>query len=556
MKAIRFFALLAVFVLALTGCDDVTGNNSAEDITWTLEQYGGSPTEGGNPAVSSTGIIIRFSDTLLFLDNHEITVSGAAIQDTTQSPTFSGYDWRVPIITTASGNSGIATVSINKTGVESGPKNVTVYKDMTILVIFDKNNTDSGGTEASPRIMSVLPPEETIGSLPAQPTRPGYIFTGWKDASGSDFSITTPVTETMTVYAQWNVNQGDELAVLFAEVIDKLHIANPVFGNVYAHDGQQPLLVVPIRGSVINHKFSPLDINTDKLVPVSPSANPDYVGKVVPDVETLRTQVAGGGPTRPGALMPEIRYIIYHDTQNCGRVYRGDASSHADLLLGGQTTSWHYTVDSMYIFQHIPSNEIAWHAGSYPGNLYSIGIETCVNYGVIKNDFYLTWQSMGKLVASLLDEYNLTLDAVKSHNEISAIGMAQGWGNTYIKCCPATLRHAVLWEMAKDMIKYELLYLQKIENEGFTAELIINPADAEYIDAQGRVIKLPPAQRTVSYTVRLTAPDNTVREKTYSSVLPAQGTNYIGKCDMTSPNCEYNAYTTIPSALKFFRRLF
>ena len=75
-----------------------------------------------------------------------------------------------------------------------------------VRVIFDKNG---GDTEASPRIMSQ---EKVAGSanhfdLPTtNPTRTGYLFNGWNtkpDGTGEAFTAETDVTESLTVYAQW-----------------------------------------------------------------------------------------------------------------------------------------------------------------------------------------------------------------------------------------------------------------------------------------------------------------------------------------------------------------
>jgi hypothetical protein len=93
------------------------------------------------------------------------------------------------------------------------------------------------------------------------------------------------------------------------------------------------------------------------------------------------------------------------------------------------------------------------------------------------------------------------------------------------------------------MIEYELLFLQKIENAGYKAEFIIDPDATEYIDNDGRVIKLPSVPRMVSYTVKLTDPDNTTQEKRYYSQLPSTETDYIDRCDMS--DCVTNSITSI-----------
>lgn len=80
-----------------------------------------------------------------------------------------------------------------------------------IRMVFDKNG---GDTEASPRVMM----QEKIAGvvnhfdLPTvEPTRSGYKFTGWNtkaDGTGDTFTAETDVTESMTVYAQWQPLAG------------------------------------------------------------------------------------------------------------------------------------------------------------------------------------------------------------------------------------------------------------------------------------------------------------------------------------------------------------
>ena len=75
-----------------------------------------------------------------------------------------------------------------------------------IRVVFDKNG---GDTEASPRVMMQDKIEGVVNhfDLPTtEPTRSGCKFTGWNtqpDGTGEAFTAETDVTESLTVYAQW-----------------------------------------------------------------------------------------------------------------------------------------------------------------------------------------------------------------------------------------------------------------------------------------------------------------------------------------------------------------
>jgi len=92
---------------------------------------------------------------------------------------------------------GDASITLTAKWVEEG-----VY-----LVTFNKNASDA--TDANPASKTVKPPDTTIDALPAAPTRIGHTFTGWNtkaDGSGTDFYQTTPVSEIISVYAQWTVN--------------------------------------------------------------------------------------------------------------------------------------------------------------------------------------------------------------------------------------------------------------------------------------------------------------------------------------------------------------
>ena len=85
------------------------------------------------------------------------------------------------------------------------PNTDTVY-----TVSYDGNGGTSIGAQyviAPP----TTPPAATVGALPTPPTRLFYVFTSWNtktDGSGDTFTASTPVTASITVYAQWSANPG------------------------------------------------------------------------------------------------------------------------------------------------------------------------------------------------------------------------------------------------------------------------------------------------------------------------------------------------------------
>jgi N-acetylmuramoyl-L-alanine amidase len=129
---------------------------------------------------------------------------------------------------------------------------------------------------------------------------------------------------------------------------------------------------------------------------------------------------------RPRITMkPE--YITIHETANTAK--GADAQAHARLLARGntRTASWHFTVDDKRIIQHIPENEVAWHAGdgrNGPGNRKSIGIEICVN---ADGDFVRAQENAIRLVRMLMNKYKIPVSRVVPHKHWSG------------KNCPANL---------------------------------------------------------------------------------------------------------------------
>lgn len=153
-----------------------------------------------------------------------------------------------------------------------------------------------------------------------------------------------------------------------------------------------------------------------------------------------RSSIMAISQDRPGTVA-EKKYITIHNTGNYD--VGGYAINHAVLKLRNNEnwTSWHFTVDKTSIYQHIPTDEIAWHASDGaegPGNVNSIGIEICVNgfpqgaggeeaqsnyygakYEAWEKQFYLTIENAAQLVAQLLVEHDLTMDCIRQHYDFA-----------------------------------------------------------------------------------------------------------------------------------------
>ncbi|MER9490824.1 N-acetylmuramoyl-L-alanine amidase [Mesorhizobium sp. M0320] len=89
-----------------------------------------------------------------------------------------------------------------------------------------------------------------------------------------------------------------------------------------------------------------------------------------------------GFPTRPGTRIRPTTITI-HNTDNPGP--GADAEAHNRYIRGSDAVarrvSWHFTVDDNEIYQHLPVNEMGWHAHA-AANASSIGVEICMHRGM------------------------------------------------------------------------------------------------------------------------------------------------------------------------------
>ena len=255
--------------------------------------------------------------------------------------------------------------------------------------------------------------------------------------------------------------------------------------------------------SVSRYYFGDIPINDSKLVPVFYGIRPGEPMDPLPD------GVTGFNPFN-------VYWIVVHDTASTA--LGSNALAHANYLYNNTIlenalwVSWHFTVDDHDIYQHLPEIERGFHAGdgsTQPttsstylggGNRNGIGIEMAVNED---GDMYRTWQRTAKLVAYLLDKYNLPISQQKYHNDFSG------------KDCPNTLRNAGLVPLFEEFVAAEYYIKTNYPN----AEITFTSNNPDYLDNYGRIIQIPQRAMTVSYTITVTN-GGVTESRTFYTYIP------------------------------------
>jgi N-acetylmuramoyl-L-alanine amidase len=318
-------------------------------------------------------------------------------------------------------------------------------------------------------------------------------------------TFTVSLEDDSEIYTEYQItfyDNLDEANILDALTMAQVNYATPHSWLVY---GVTHNYLDFKYESVSRYYFDDLFINTSKIIPL--------------------------GKNRPGYDHPSpvdglpqyndenIYYVVVHETANTspGQGALAHANYIYSLALAGQVyTSWHFTMDDKEVYQHIPVDEIAYHAGDGSrvagtfwgtdnvniggGNMNGIGIETSV---ADDGDNYRVWQRTAKLVAQILVEYNLPLNHMKYHNHFSG------------KMCPQSMLRGGLTPLFEELVEYEYLM------ETLYKDAIIEMSSdfPEYLDDAGRIIKHPERAMTVSYTVTVDL-DGVVSSRTFYTYLP------------------------------------
>jgi uncharacterized repeat protein (TIGR02543 family) len=110
--------------------------------------------------------------------------------------------------------SGGTEVSASTLGLSASVRTITLTGEWRELlsITFEVNHSDgSDWTPAIPDSIDVDPVTQKIPELPLDPTRSGYVFSGWfnDDACTDAFIRNTVITSNKPVYAKWTLSTSD-----------------------------------------------------------------------------------------------------------------------------------------------------------------------------------------------------------------------------------------------------------------------------------------------------------------------------------------------------------
>lgn len=132
------------------------------------------------------------------------------------------------------------------------------------------------------------------------------------------------------------------------------------------------------------------------------------------------------GFCRPNTTI-NVKSITVHQTGNIDTTAKANHNYMKNInRSGSRIASWAFTVDDKEIYQALPSNNKAYHAGNATGNNTSIGIEICMFTD--KEKQRKAYENAIALIKILMDYHNLSVNDIKQH---------YNWTK---KDCPAWLR--------------------------------------------------------------------------------------------------------------------
>lgn len=109
--------------------------------------------------------------------------------------------------------------------------------------------------------------------------------------------------------------------------------------------------------------------------------------------------------------------IVFHNTANTASAL--NEVKWLSNITNTSSTSFHYAVDDLGIYQAISTNNVAFHAGNYQTNLNSIGIE--IAKSMIEDDMIKDKAISNTilLITLLMNNYNISINNVITHKDAS-----------------------------------------------------------------------------------------------------------------------------------------
>ena len=119
------------------------------------------------------------------------------------------------------------------------------------------------------------------------------------------------------------------------------------------------------------------------------------------------------GFCRPNTTI-NVKSITVHQTGNIDTTAKANHNYMKNInRSGSRIASWAFTVDDKDIYQALPSNNKAYHAGNATGNSTSIGIEICMFTD--KEKQRKAYENALALIKILMQYYNLSTNDIKQH---------------------------------------------------------------------------------------------------------------------------------------------
>lgn len=229
------------------------------------------------------------------------------------------------------------------------------------------------------------------------------------------------------------------------------------------------------------------------------------------------------GRVRTNIKKKSTEYVVIHDTAGGSPTHTAESFAlnqvQANNKADNTYISWHFTVGEDGIYQSLPLDEVAYHAGdgSYEygdtyfnntykawsiggGNRNGIGIESCINAGA---DYNVTLRKLAKLVAELLLQFDLSFDRIKQHNHFSG------------KDCPGVIRHTGRWEEFKNLVKIEYFGKTQLQDVNFSYKSLT----PELLDDTGKVLNKDMKAKTLKYEINVSYKDYTKKVEYTSNLL-------------------------------------